>query len=539
MLLLGCLISFTVSAQSNLETITTILQTHCTTGCHSGGSPSGNLDLSGTAGDVYMAIVGTTPTNPAAASAGYQLIAPGYPERSFLLKKLIHNLDASDTLSLAEGDPMPSSGSGPSQAEIELIRQWIIQGSDSTGAAVNYQIVQDYYNGEGLPRMPRPAAPDPSEGFQIHLGPILIGPGTEIEYFKKHDLQLTTGVEVTRIANDMNDESHHFILYKYNDTFAATLDDGLRNANFGAVADININASSIATWQFPRDHALPTGTAYKWQPGTFIDLNYHIRNYNPDSVLAAEVYLNVYTQPLGTAQHEMFSGLASYGDANPFLLNVLNNSTDTTFVMEQFNPSSNETYKFWIIQSHTHSLGVDFDIYKRNVDGTKGDQIYEGFFNDDYSFNQGFYDWEHPAVREYSPMLEIDMSEGLIHEATYNNSGSSPVGFGLTTEDEMFVTYFQYTREVNTSVEDIEPASASFELYPNPANDKVNIWVNLKGSLKNYSVKVTNLLGAMVNKLNVFGNGKEEIDISHLEPGVYLVQVEVYGQTEVKKFVKQ
>src|SRR5688572_21070128 len=65
-----------------------LLQTNCATAyCH-GAANAGSLNLSGTKTDVYNALVGVTPANAAAAANGLSLVVPGYPRRSFLMKKI-------------------------------------------------------------------------------------------------------------------------------------------------------------------------------------------------------------------------------------------------------------------------------------------------------------------------------------------------------------------------------------------------------------------------------------------------------------------
>jgi hypothetical protein len=75
------------SAQSTLQSVGDIFQANCTVGCHSGPNPNANLDLSGGPAALRAALVGVTPTNPAAATKGYKLVDAGYPDNSFLLYK--------------------------------------------------------------------------------------------------------------------------------------------------------------------------------------------------------------------------------------------------------------------------------------------------------------------------------------------------------------------------------------------------------------------------------------------------------------------
>ena len=66
-------------------------------------------------------------------------------------------------------------------------------------------------------------------------------------------------------------------------------------------------------------------------------------------------------------------------------------------------------------------------------------------------------------------------------------------------------------------------------LYPNPAYDK--LWVEVEGSA---TVEIHDLSGRILMIRHV--NRKADIDISGLEPGIYLVAIE--GQALRKRFIK-
>ena len=155
-----------------------------------------------------------------------------------------------------------------------------------------------------------------------------------------------------------------------------------------------------------------------------LDLNYHCRNYNSDSILLAEAYVNVYTQPSGTAEKIMHATLNTFNPISLFLpANQISNfeGYDLNELGSQFydelNPTQAEPLYIYMLTSHTHQLGVDYDMFKRELNGDEGAQVFEGFYNYDYTFNQGYYDWEHPPVRFFDPPLEILPGEGIIHKA--------------------------------------------------------------------------------------------------------------------------
>jgi hypothetical protein len=100
-----------------------IFKVSCTTASCHGAAGAGGLMLTR---DVDLAnLVGVQASNPVAAAAGLLRVAPGDPDRSFLVRKLEGTLEA------GEGDAMPQSGARLRSDLIELIRRWIAAGAPS------------------------------------------------------------------------------------------------------------------------------------------------------------------------------------------------------------------------------------------------------------------------------------------------------------------------------------------------------------------------------------------------------------------------
>lgn len=512
LIITGITFSGVLEAQSTFSQVYTIFQTNCATGCHSGGNPSAQLDLGGTEQEVYNELINVDPLNPAALAKGDKLVKPGHPNRSFLLRKCYDDLEPS------EGNAMPSVQS-LDDAEIALIENWILFGAPETGEVVDYAVIQDYYNGEGLTEVVEVMEkPDPSEGFQIHLGSIYLEPQTEVEYFIKQDLGLSSDIEVTGLDVDINSSSHHFLLYKFDEGTAGNYSDGLRL--LGTEASDN-DVTLVSAWQFDNEITLPSGTAYFWEAGTNVDLNYHIVNYSLDSILKAELYCNVYTQESGIAEKEMYSDLVLYP---PMSFYLPANGQDHVFSDEVYEPGSNVQLNVWMLSSHTHKYGTDYDIYKRNPDGTKGEQLYEGFYDVDYNFNQGYYDWEHPAIAYFEPFEPILYSEGFIHEAKFNNYGDDPVYFNVTTEDEMMLFFIQYTADILETTNEIDRTS-SFLVYPNPLKHSNEIFFEYSVHEKAL-IELLDISGRTLYKEeNYLSEGANKIDLPELENGIYKLKI--------------
>ena len=107
----------------------------------------------------------------------------------------------------------------------------------------------------------------------------------------------------------MGDYSHHFIIYKYDAPTYLMNPYGLRDND-----PEFLGVSLVTANQFSYDLHLPPNTAFPWESDTWLDLNSHYINYSSTMPLACEVYMNVYTQPAGTAVQEMHTELPANTD---------------------------------------------------------------------------------------------------------------------------------------------------------------------------------------------------------------------------------
>ncbi len=538
-----CLCYMNTQSQSTFEQVHAIFQAKCTGACHAGAQPSGNLDLSGTTTQVYNRLVNVDPTNPAALNSGYKRITPGYPFRSSLMRKINHGLDPQNDLTQAEGNNMPNNSDTLKKEEIELVRQWIIFGAKDTGITYNANLIHDYYNGLGVEENTAPLTPaqEGKEGYQVKFGPIFLQPLGEFEFLQVYNPNLSADVEITEMHAKLPPNAHHFVMRSVTQAGANVMGVApLVGSNFNTQILVYQYTKFIGIWQFTDDLVLPAGTAHFQDSAEALMVNLHMHNYSGSQILACSAYLNVYTQPAGSGAVEMKSDLSTYGGTNPFLLQIPPTGLRDTLSYNYTVPG--ETRYYWNIQSHTHQWGKSFNMFKRNSDGSRGAQFYDGNYNENYTFNQGYYDYTHPAVETFDPLMEIDMNNGLIFEASYLNNGPNTVSFALTTEGEMFVTYFQYTNELPTAINKVVADNSALQVYPNPSNGSFNLSYNIVGD-DVVSIALYNNIGAMVKTIytGTPGWGKHNLHIDaneeNLSAGIYYIHLIVNGSATIKKVI--
>ena len=536
-ILLSCSLlaaSYMLNAQSTWESVYAVLQTNCAS-CHTPGHVSG-LDLSGPAATVYDALVDVTPSNTTSADKGFKRIFPGDPYRSFVFSKINNSLALDVHLDAGEGAPCPQGMAPLDNKDIELVRQWVLYGAQEADFMVDIPLIADFYDNAGIQSISSPPAPPaPGEGFQIHFGPFFLWPETENEYFLKYPVQLPTDIEIKRLDTYMGPYSHHFITYKFvNPDVAESTDPGLHEGPDFFGVDL------VTAHQYTDSIMLPEGTAFQWLTTTILDLNSHYINYSADKALACEAYLNVYTQPNGTAIQTMYSVLLSNQS-----FNIPANGLPYTDEYAAFETGHGEDKLFlWGISSHAHKLSTDFDIYLRTEDGDRGEHIFDASCTATLGMPgclDEIYDYQHPPIRYWESFKPIKWKEGILYETEWVNDTGSPVDFGFESDDEMSVVFYFYvddTAGLNLPLPVTENAIASeMHIMPNPVQDM--LFIELPENMDNAQVILFNAQGQLVPaQTTSMGQNWLQVDMHTLPTGLYFVQVtNASGNTYVQRVV--
>jgi Secretion system C-terminal sorting domain len=500
-----------------------IMQAKCAT-CHSNAQKSGGLDLEGSGTDkaavVYSNLVNAAPVNASALSKGYKRVYPGRVDLSFLFHKTNGDFDKYyPALGANDGSLMPQSGTALTKVEKEIFRQWILYGATKTATIPEARIVAFYDTvGKGLAAFETaPAAPAANEGFQIKMGPFFLAPqgqvGDEVEYFQKWECNLPA-VEVNRIDHIIANYSHHFIIYNYtNTTTPNSLAAGLRLNAYHS------NVNLVSAVQERLDLKLPPKTAYKWAKNPILDLNTHYINYSANQVYRAEAYINIYTQPVGTAKQEMFAQLIPYTN-----ISIPNNNQTTTYERDFI--LFGKAY-IWGLMGHTHKYGTGYKIFKRLPNGAKSDLLYDASCpNGLPGCASPYFDYKHIPMRFFQPLTPVDLSAGIIHQATWKNTGDRTLTFGPTSDDEMMVMVALFTSDTTglslptNDIRELEGVS----VFPNPMKDKLSVTLPL--SAKDASITFYDLIGRIVRRREQLNNLYSEILRGDMPSGMYLYRIE-------------
>ena len=500
-----------------------IFQSKCIS-CHSNVQKAGGLDLEGNGADksgiVFTNLVNKSPINLTANSKGHKLVYPGRIDKSFLFHKINADFDSYyPALTANEGLPMPQSGTVLSKTEKEIIRQWVLYGADKT-TKIPEDRIRAYYDtlGRGIAAYETPPpAPSAAQGFQIRMGPFFLAPqgttGSELEYYQKWELSMANDVEVNRLDHLIGASSHHLIIYYFSTASAATtIPAGLRTEAYHS------GISLVSAVQGKTDLLLPDKTAFKWEKNRILDLNSHYINYSANHVYKADAFLNVYTQPSGTAKQEMFSILVPNQNIS------IPNSGQTVTQEAQF-IFSGKIY-LWGVMGHTHKYGTGYKVFKRLPNNAKGELLYDAACPGGIpGCASPYFDYQHIPMRYLLPLKAVDLNPGIIHQATWNNSGTKTLTFGPTSADEMMVMTALFTQDTLglTPTHDIRELE-DVQVFPNPMSEQLT--VILPPSVKNAKIVFYDLLGREIKREEGIETPIVEISRGNLKRGMYIYKVE-------------
>ena len=409
---------------------TSILNTSCAiSGCHLSKNDLSFLqhDLVLEKTVAYENLVSVLPENQSAREDGMLRVKPFSSDESLLFHKIHSNTD--EHHSNDYGLPMPLGLELLSQGQVEFIRRWIEAGAPREGVVVDDISLLDDKTLQ--PENFEPLDP-PASGIQLKIEKFEVAPGFEREFFVYKKLGNSEDIYVNRLQIKMRQNSHHFLLYDFTDEFTAKpgLDvvRDIRNPD-GSLNYLNMLPMRyhvyMAGAQTPfMDYQFPDGVALKFPAGAALDFNSHYVNKQTVPI-EGEVFVNLHTIPNTSVQK--VARTLNLGNTSFTLPPKQKITISKTFTM------SSKTYIF-ALTSHTHQLGEKFVI--KIAGGDRNGEIV-------YTNN----DWHHPSIVSYTNPIVLNPGEGLTSDITYNNTKSTPVYFGLTSDDEMGIIFGYYYQE--------------------------------------------------------------------------------------------
>ena len=400
-----------------------ILDQSCTS-CHSGSTPAGGMSL--VAGQSFANLTAAAVSNDDARADGMKRIVPSNPERSLLYRKLNF---AGWPAGRNYGSPMPLGLPSLSIGQMEYVRQWIAAGAPRQGEVVrDTTLLRDQTRPVDVAFT---ALAPPAQGVQFHIEQFSVAPKFERELFLRRNVDNTADLYVTRIETKMRVNSHHLLLYTFQPSippFLLPLPNvvrDIRNAdgsmNFANMLVMGFHVFFAGSMTQTSDYRFPAGVALKVPANATFDLNTHYVNKSTSSV-PGEAYANLHT--VDRSQVQRVASTLNMGNTSFSLPAGQRTTVTKTFFVDS-------TISVFALTSHMHARGEKFVV--RIAGGARNGQVvYENV------------DWEHPAITTFATPIVLQRGEGLTSEVTYNNATTRPIGFGLTSEDEMGIIFGYY-----------------------------------------------------------------------------------------------
>ena len=394
-------------------------------GCHAAVTDATyaqhNLVLS--AAFAFDNLINKPSKNTAANADALVRVKPG----NYLQSLLYHKVDCQSGHHTANyGATMPLNGTYLSLGQIEFIKQWIIKGAAKTGSFVDESLLNNTIvcSQPFIPLDPPAAA----EGFQLKLDSFTVNPNTEREVFERRNTPNPATVYVNKFVLRGRPNSHHFVLYGFQNTTTLPGVNVLRDLYN---ADGSINAGTFVQMQnhtflgggtdVNATYTFPAGVALKIAANTSLDLNAHYFNKQTTG-LTGENFINLYTVPQALVIKEAKS--INFANLNFYIPANQRKTITTNFTFPN-------AVTVIMLSAHFHKMGEKFVI--KILGGPRNNEtVYENT------------DWQHPLALNLTTPIQLNAGEGLTSVVTYNNTSNKTVSFGLTSEDEMNIIFGYY-----------------------------------------------------------------------------------------------
>jgi hypothetical protein len=272
------------------------------------------------------------------------------------------------------------------------------------------------------------AAPGDPSLVPFTIEPFDVEGGSERQVCKVVNIPDGVTIDVVKLTSTMVGESHHFNAYKVLDAdqFApATPAEAAVHDCEPASGQLDGTAAYFYGASLPeKTLELPAEVAFHFEPGQRIVLEQHVINAG-DGVTQGGVSFELHgAAPGATIAHR--ADIGWFGNWSFFLQSGTSSSTTMCAV--------DYPIEIFGLASHTHSLGVNFEISTMTAQGTQS--VYEST------------DWRHPLYQTYAPTLVLEAGDALQWTCTWNNTSGGLVLPGKNSTDEMCIAFaYFYARD--------------------------------------------------------------------------------------------
>jgi hypothetical protein len=265
----------------------------------------------------------------------------------------------------------------------------------------------------------------PANSFSVKWGPTMVPSGENAEGTQCVVKRLgnTEPVSIHEIHNSLGATSHHFIVYRVDDTEERP--DPYPCSPF---ADTANDPPLIITQRKDDRLTLPAGVAYTIAPNQMIRLELHYINVTAAPQLA-EATSTFIPMPDDEVEHE--ADIMFTGDTTITVPKMSETTRGPTFIRV---PARFNGVNYFALTGHEHQWGTDVYIEVAESEGSAGTPVYDvpNFL------------WDEPATITHDPPFTVPDGGGFKLTCEWNNTSEEDVGFGLGVDDEMCFFWAYY-----------------------------------------------------------------------------------------------
>jgi hypothetical protein len=263
----------------------------------------------------------------------------------------------------------------------------------------------------------------PPGSFSIKWGPTQVPAAQESTQCVVKRLGNTEPISVHEIYNVLGATSHHFIVYKVNDT-----EERPEPHPCNPFTD-TLNDPPLMITQRAEDRlTLPEGVAYTIAPNQMIRLELHYINVSAAPQMA-EATSTFVTMPSEEVEYE--ADIMFLGDTNISIPPMSEATLGPSFIQL---PARFDGVSYFAITGHEHQWGTNVYVEVAESAGAPGTAVYD----------LPVFLWDEPETVTYDPPLEIPDGGGFKLTCEWNNLSDEQVGFGTSVDDEMCFMWAYY-----------------------------------------------------------------------------------------------
>ena len=257
--------------------------------------------------------------------------------------------------------------------------------------------------------------------YQISLQSWTVGVGEEVTRCAVVELGNDAPIQVGAIQTTLAKGSHHLIVYKTDQELTA------EPYECEPFTDTLISQPLMISEIGAERLELPDGVALPIPAGQRILLEAHYLNYYAEPIEASATVTFETRKP---EEVEHTAGIALLGTS---VFNALpGQASESPWVWIDM-PNGSKVYA---LTGHTHQWGTNVEV-----------QISQGRFEDGdsvYPPDGEPFKWNEAPIAKFSPALELASGQGIRFKCHYMNESDSPVGFGLSANEEMCIVWAYY-----------------------------------------------------------------------------------------------